>query len=275
MTELAFNATEVKPATGTPDPVPSGYYYAAITASEMKETKNKDGSFLHITLDILDGQYKGQKVFDNLNLRNQSQIAQEIAYGTLSAICHATQILNITDSQQLHNIPMIVKVKLLVATAAYDASNDVRLYGAVNDPTLLSKMSTGSAPTPAVPPAQPMAPPAVAPAPPAQPWQQPAPAPAPAPPAPPAPAPPAPPAPAPPAQPWQQPAPAAPAPAAQPWQQPAPAAPAPAPAPAQHHLHLQHLHSHGSNLHLHLHLHQQRHQQRLRHGPTNQYSRQP
>jgi hypothetical protein len=70
----------------------------------------KNGHFLELTLDVIEGPAKGRKLFDCLNLDNPSAQAVEIAQATLSAICHATGKLTVSDSSELHNIPMVAVV---------------------------------------------------------------------------------------------------------------------------------------------------------------------
>ncbi len=212
MAQLNFDATNIAPIQPM-EPVPAGWYTAHMTASEMKPTSNGQGAYLETEFTILaPEQYKGRKLFDRMNLQNSNAVAVEIAYRTLSAICHAVGVIQVGDSSQLHHRPLQVRAALRPAQTAqesadgkpHEASNEVKGYKAVD----------GAAPGAAAAPAAPVAlpPPVAAPAPAAA-WTPP-PAPVAAAPAAPAPAPAA-------APPWA----AAPAPAA-PAAAPAPVAPA-------------------------------------------------
>lgn len=105
-----FDATTVEPSSPR-ELLPAGEYLVQIVESEMVETKAGDGQMLKLTLDIVDGPHAGRKLWDNLNLVNRNQTAVEIAQRTLSAICHATGKLQVSDSEALHFIPMIATVK--------------------------------------------------------------------------------------------------------------------------------------------------------------------
>ena len=105
----SFDATGIEPAAGY-DVLPAGKYVAQIIESEMRVTSNGMGQFLWLMLDILEGPYKGRKVFDQLNLVNQNPTTVEIAQRALSAICHATGKLQVADSEELHLIPMTIQV---------------------------------------------------------------------------------------------------------------------------------------------------------------------
>lgn len=108
---MGFDANQVEPAKGF-ELLPSGDYVVAIVNSGMKTTNDGTGEYLKLELDVLEGQYKGRKLWENLNLRNASSQAVEIARGTLSAICRAVNVMTPGNSEQLHNIPMRIKVAI-------------------------------------------------------------------------------------------------------------------------------------------------------------------
>lgn len=133
MSQLNFDASQVAPNTGSPDPVPAAWYNAMIDESEMKPTKDGMGDYLELRFNIIDGMYAGRKVYERLNMRNSNATAQEIGHGTLSAICYATGVMQVQDSQQLHGQPMKIKVKLKPAKGDYDASNEITSYKNINE----------------------------------------------------------------------------------------------------------------------------------------------
>lgn len=122
-----FDATQVEP-TNPLDPIPAGDYPMIISESEMKATKSGSGEYLQLTLEVIDGQYKGRKVWDRLNLVNPNATAVSIAEATLSAICHAVGVERVDDSEQLHDRPLMGKVKFVPADGSYDAKNEMAGY---------------------------------------------------------------------------------------------------------------------------------------------------
>jgi hypothetical protein len=102
-----FDATKIEPQ-GDFSPLPAGEYRMVITKSEKKPTKAGTGSFLELELQVVDGQYKNRTVRDRLNIWNPNQTAAEIASRQLSAICHATGVMQPRASEQLHGIPIFV-----------------------------------------------------------------------------------------------------------------------------------------------------------------------
>lgn len=129
MANLSFNAANVSPSV-VYTPLPAGDYQAIITESETKATKDGQGQYLQLKLQIQGGEFAGRVLFDRLNLWNNNQQAQEIAQRALSAICHAVGILQVGDSQELHNRPLIATVKVKPASGNYEANNEIKGYKA-------------------------------------------------------------------------------------------------------------------------------------------------
>jgi hypothetical protein len=157
MAQLNFNAATVAPSTGF-DVIPAGNYNVRITGSEMKPTKDGSGSYLSLTLTVADGPFANRKLFDRLNLNNKNKVTVDIAYQTLSAICHATGVIQLQDSTQLHGILLSCKVKVKPAEGKYDEGNEISSYkaadGAVTCQPAAPAWVAPAAPAPQ-PPAQP------------------------------------------------------------------------------------------------------------------------
>lgn len=128
---FSFDATQVAPASSS-DPIPAGNYAAMITESEIKPLKSGNGTALRLTFQVLEGEFKNRKVWANLNIQHTNATAQAIAQQQLSAICHAVNVLKISNPAALHNKPMTIKVKVRPAHDGYDASNDIGGYSAIN-----------------------------------------------------------------------------------------------------------------------------------------------
>lgn len=133
-----FDASQVEPQ-GDYTPIPPGEYKVQIISSEMVETNAKTGSMLKLELEIVEGDQAGRKLFDRLNLDNPTATAVEIAQRTLSAICHAVGKLSVSDSEELHMLPLIAVVKVEPAKPYKDRngneqpgspSNSVKTYKA-------------------------------------------------------------------------------------------------------------------------------------------------
>ena len=122
-----FNANEVEPSASF-EAIPAGKYLAAITDSEMKPTKNGGGSYLQLTFTIIEGEYKGRVLWARLNLNNSNATAVKIAQSDLSSVCRAVGVMQPHDSCELHNIPLLITVKVKKRSDNDDLTNEVKGY---------------------------------------------------------------------------------------------------------------------------------------------------
>lgn len=129
MAAVNFNANEVEPNKSF-EPLPAGKYNALITQSEEKPTKAGTGSYLELTFEVLDEEYKGRRLWARLNLNNPSDQAVAIARAELSAICHAVNVLELQDTTQLHDLPMLVKVVAKPDKVSGEVRNEIKGYEA-------------------------------------------------------------------------------------------------------------------------------------------------
>ncbi len=127
MATLNFDATTVEPSSGK-DPIPAGKYVAAIVTSQMKPTKNGAGQYLECEYQILDGDYKGRKLWSRHNLQHPNAQTVQIARGELSAICRAIGIMTPKDSAELHNLPLAVSVKVKKRDDNGELTNEIAAW---------------------------------------------------------------------------------------------------------------------------------------------------
>lgn len=127
MAIINFNANEVEPSKAF-DPIPAGKYIAVITDSEMKETRAGTGRYLQLEFEITDGEYAGRKLWSRLNIENQNAEAVRLARADLSAICRAVNVLTPSDSIDLHNLPLVIKVHCRKDKNTGEITNDIRGY---------------------------------------------------------------------------------------------------------------------------------------------------
>jgi hypothetical protein len=143
-----FNANDVEP-NSLFEPIPAGKYLAAITASETKQTRNGDGSYLELTLSILEGDFKGRVLWARLNLDNPNATAVKIARGDLSAICRAVNVMQPKDSTDLHNLPLVISVKLKKRVDNDELTNEIKGFEPKQSPGTSSTSSSQSSQKPA------------------------------------------------------------------------------------------------------------------------------
>ena len=144
MAQFNFDASQVVPQQST-GPLPAGTYLAHITESDVQPLKSGNGEGLKLTFEVIDGQFKGRKVYENLNIRHTNEDTQRIAQSQLSALCHAVNVIKLMDTSALHFKPVRINVTVREAVGQYKASNNIKGYeaagGGISAPAI--------APTPA------------------------------------------------------------------------------------------------------------------------------
>lgn len=142
MASFSFNASAITPKTSY-DPIPAGWYLAQVTDSIVNPSKSGKGMRMSLTFDILDGEFKGRKVFVGLNVQHENPKVENISREQLGYLMHAVGVIDLNDTAQLHMKPVMIKVKIREAKDGYDASNDVNGYKAATQ----GHAPVGGAPT--------------------------------------------------------------------------------------------------------------------------------
>ena len=144
MAQFNFDASQVAPQQSV-GPLPAGTYLAHIVESDVQPLKSGNGEGLKLTFEIIDGQFKGRKVYENLNIRHTSEDTQRIAQSQLSALCHAVNVIKLMDTAALHFKPVRINVTVREAVGQYKASNNIKGYEAAGG----GISAPATAPTPA------------------------------------------------------------------------------------------------------------------------------
>lgn len=118
-----FDASTVQPSEGF-TPIPAGRYLAVINDSDMRASAG--GQYLQLEFEIIEGDYTGRKLWSRLNLIHTNPDAVKFARADLSAICRAVNVMKLTDTIQLHNLPMVVVVKLKKDKETGEMRNEIR-----------------------------------------------------------------------------------------------------------------------------------------------------
>lgn len=121
----SFDANQVEPSSSF-DPIPAGKYLAVITDSEMKPTKAGTGHYLELTFQIQEGEYNNRLLWARLNLDNPNATAVQIAQEDLSAICRAVGVMKPNDSDELHNLPLVIHVRCKKREDTGEITNEIK-----------------------------------------------------------------------------------------------------------------------------------------------------
>jgi len=115
--EFTFDIGGIEPYVSGGEPLPTGTYAMKITDMQVKGNNGDTGSNLALEYTVLEGEFKGRKFFENLNLWHKtSSSAVEIAYKQLSSIGHALGITAGSDLTILADKAMLVDLQYVDAT---------------------------------------------------------------------------------------------------------------------------------------------------------------
>ena len=126
----AYNTNNVEEilanAGGSMPLIDEGVYKAVVVKSELKDTKS-GGKFLALTFVLTEGKHRNTEFVERLNIINSNTTAQKIAYETMARIAKAAGLQTLpTDSVQLHNKPMLIKVVTEEAKSYIDNEGQTR-----------------------------------------------------------------------------------------------------------------------------------------------------
>lgn len=113
------------------DPIPAAWYPLLCVTTERRQAKSgPDNYYLQIEWQVADGEYKGRKVWDRLNLWNTNKDTVDIAWKRVGDICRAFGIGDgKLDSSNFHG--KVLAGKLTVKEdPGYSPKNEVAAYDA-------------------------------------------------------------------------------------------------------------------------------------------------
>jgi hypothetical protein len=123
-----FSVDSLPVSTSNFEPLPEGWYNAAITGAEIKSTKAGDGKYIAVKYTITGPTHQGRVIFGNLNIKNASTKAEEIGRQQLGEIMRAIGLATVRDTDQL--IGGNLGIKLTVKTGEY-SGNEVKGFKAL------------------------------------------------------------------------------------------------------------------------------------------------
>lgn len=113
MAQFNFNVNDAPVAQPrTYGPLPAGDYPVVITKSDLKPTKAGTGHYIELELQVTDGEHTGRRLWERLNVDNPNKQAEDIAKAALGQLCAAVGVLDMEDTEQLHDIPFVVAVEI-------------------------------------------------------------------------------------------------------------------------------------------------------------------
>ena len=108
---INFDLNNTQAYNGATPLLPPGEYAVEIVAEqENQPLRNGSGTALVFEYQIRDGQFRGQRIRDWLNVGHSNQNARELAQRRIKAIGEAVGLPVFNDTRQLFNRPFIIAV---------------------------------------------------------------------------------------------------------------------------------------------------------------------
>lgn len=125
-----MDLTNVPKADGKAfSPIPAGKYLAMLTETKVGRMKNGTGCRVDATVEIIDGEHRGRKVFEGLNILNPNSVTnQAISQGIVRALAEATGVALNAVPQDLGPCkmkPVIVQVRIEKGKDQYPDRNRI------------------------------------------------------------------------------------------------------------------------------------------------------
>ncbi len=155
-----FDAGSVEPAVEF-SVLPPFNYAVKIQSCEIRKTKNNNGHYIALVMEIIDGPQAGCKVWDNINIENPSEQCEKMGRAAFSALCRAFDMVNCTDLSVFIDHYVVAHVKVSVNKNTQEKENRVRTYSPAKDYVPPAAGAAQATPGPA--PAAPIVPAGVAP----------------------------------------------------------------------------------------------------------------
>ena len=140
------NQNDLPEDQGSFEPLPAGDYQVRIAETSINSTASGTGQYIKVRMDVTGPTHQGRVLFTNLNIKNDSQKAEEIGRQQLGAIMRAIGLDSISDTDELVSGAMTVKV-VIKQSDQYGPQNEVKSFKAINGSKPPAMGATGGATT--------------------------------------------------------------------------------------------------------------------------------
>ena len=123
-------------------PIPAGDYQVRIVETSLETTKSGTGQYIKLRMDVTGPSHEGRVLWANLNIKNDSQKAEEIGRQQLGAVMRAVGLDSLQDTDQLAGGAMTVKVTIR-KSEQYGDQNEVKSFKAVTGSQPPAPTATG------------------------------------------------------------------------------------------------------------------------------------
>lgn len=129
MAKFGFDTAEVEVSAPVEyDPIPEGEYILKALEAEEKETSKGDGSYIKVKFEVAKGEYAGRLLWQNFNINNPSERAQQIGRQQIVAWATACGKPDADDTDKLLEKPFKAVVDIQAGSGGYKPSNRIKVF---------------------------------------------------------------------------------------------------------------------------------------------------
>lgn len=125
------------------EPMPPGNYLATILSSGWHENSEHTGSYLKLAFEIRGGPFDGRQLWRFLNLEHVNDSTVDFAQRELATIYRALGLTKVQASEELHGLPLFVRVKKAPRKDTGEMSNTIFGYVACPADTVVPARAEG------------------------------------------------------------------------------------------------------------------------------------
>lgn len=114
--------------------IPKGDYQAKVVESAVLPTASGSGELLKLVFEVTAGEFRRRRIVERFNIVNPHATAQRIAQEMLARLCAAAGLAGIADSEELHGIPVVIRVDIRPGGEGYGDRNTIKDYRPVAAP---------------------------------------------------------------------------------------------------------------------------------------------
>ncbi|GIW83241.1 MAG: hypothetical protein KatS3mg105_5048 [Gemmatales bacterium] len=127
---MSFDFSSFNPAENLDssfDVLPAGDYLVVVIEASVKKTKEGTGEYLAITMEVIDGEYLGRRIWHNIMLVHPNEAAVQIGKRHLAELCISAGLNRLTSELDLINRTALVAIKVAKRDDG-TLRNEVRSY---------------------------------------------------------------------------------------------------------------------------------------------------
>lgn len=104
--DLGFNTDDITPEERSFEIIPKSWQPVVITGAQVEKSKSSDARYVKATATVVDGQFKGRKVFSNITILNKDGTPNTIGRGQITEMFRAAGVggSNLADLLQAKKV---------------------------------------------------------------------------------------------------------------------------------------------------------------------------